>query len=187
MPLIYLVRHGRIADQAADPNDPELGAPGREQAHAAARQLHSRLPQPLPILTSPMRRCRETAAPLAALWQAQPRVEPRVSEVPSPPGVSREPWLKQALTASWAELERHDPTRRISAWRAGVREAVLACREDTVIFSHYVPINVIVGIALARDKVRCFRPDNASVTIVETNAGGIRLIELGYEKGTQVV
>lgn len=186
MPLIYLVRHGLIADDSPLPDDPALGAEGLEQAHAVARLLQGRLPAPLPILSSPMRRCRETAAPLAALWQRSPRIEPRVTEVPSPPAVPREPWLKQALASTWTELERRDRTARIAAWRAGVREAILACGEDTVIYSHYVPINVIVGIAQGRDQVRCFRPDNTSVTVVETGADGIRLLELGHEKGTHV-
>jgi broad specificity phosphatase PhoE len=187
MPLIYLVRHGLIAEASPDPDDPVLGAEGLEQANAVARQLQARLPAPLGILSSPLQRCRQTAQPLAALWQAQPRIEPRVSEVPSPPGTPREPWLKQALVASWPELERQDRSGQLAAWRQGVREAVLACREDTVIFSHYVPINSIVGLATRQNQVRCFRPDNASVTVVETGDGAIRLIELGHEKGTRVV
>ena len=187
MPLLYLIRHGCVADDSATPDDPELGAAGLEQARAVARDLRARLPQPLPILTSPMRRCRETAAPLAELWQLQPRVEPRMIEVPSPPGVARQAWLKQALASTWPVLEEQDPARRLANWREAVREAVLACRQDSVIFSHYVPINVIVGMALQRDRVVCFRPDNASVTVIETGPGGIRLVEQGREMATRVV
>jgi broad specificity phosphatase PhoE len=188
MSLLYLIRHGRIADEPADPADPELGATGLQQARDAARQMQARLPGPLPILSSPMRRCRETAAPLAELWRVQPTVEPRVIEVPSPvAGAARQLWLKQALAASWPELEQQDPTGQIAAWRAGVREALLAQRGDVVIVSHFVPINVIVGLALGQERVTCFRPDNASVTLVETGADGIRLVELGREMGTRVL
>jgi broad specificity phosphatase PhoE len=83
-------------------------------------------------------------------------------------------------------MPRADGAQRIAAWRRGVRQALLECREDTVIFSHYVPINVIVGFALGQDRVRCFRPDNTSVTVIETGANGIELVELGHEKGTHV-
>jgi broad specificity phosphatase PhoE len=185
MPLLYLVRHGRVADDSATPDDPELGEQGLEQARAVARELSARLPRPLPILTSPMRRCRETAAPLTQLWQTQPVVEPRVIEVPSPPGVARQAWLKLALTSSWTELEPQNP--QLANWRMAVREAVLACRHDTVIFCHYVPINALVGLATQRDRVVCFKPDNASVTVIETEGEQLRLVELGREVTTRVV
>ncbi|MBV8062874.1 MAG: histidine phosphatase family protein, partial [Nevskia sp.] len=84
MPLIYLVRHGRVSDTPQDPRDPELDAAGHAQAEAVAQDLLRRLPQPLPILCSPLRRCRETAAPLATAWNIAPDIEPRVIEVPSP-------------------------------------------------------------------------------------------------------
>jgi broad specificity phosphatase PhoE len=194
MPIIYLVRHGRIADQPADSHNPELGAAGQAQAQAVAQALQERLPGPLPILSSPLRRCRETAAPLAGIWQAQPAIEPRVIEVPSPqaPGVRREAWLEQALHWSWPQAEQHGSTlqpgydQMLRAWRRGVVEAVLACRSDTVIFSHFVPINVLAGAALGLDRITCFRPDNASVTVFETSGETIRLLERGREKTTQV-
>lgn len=189
MPLIHLVRHGRIADVPADPLDPELGEQGLEQARAAARELNAHLPHPLPILTSPMRRCRQTAAPLAELWQATPVVEPRVIEVPAPrqPGLQREQWLKRLLAADWTQADEGDNGAAVAAWRRGVREAILACGGDTVIFTHFVPINVIVGLALGQDSVCCFRPDNGSVTVVEISAGGIRMVERGREVQTRVL
>jgi broad specificity phosphatase PhoE len=159
MPIIYLVRHGRVAANPADPLDPELSPDGAEQAREVARELHARLPSP------------------------------RVAEIPSPqptPG-ARAAWLKQLLASTWAELERaQDPNQAafselLAAWRRGVRAAVCSCNVDTVIFTHFVPLNVVVGSALGQDRVVCFRPDNASLTIVETPATGIRLIELGRE------
>jgi broad specificity phosphatase PhoE len=189
MPIVYLVRHGRVEVNSANPLDPELSSDGGAQAQVVARDLYARLPSPLAILTSPLRRCRETAAPLAQLWQAQPQLEPRVAEIPSPqpsPG-ARNAWLRQLLDSTWAELERaQDPNQTgfselLAAWRRGVREAVCSCNVDTVIFSHFVPLNVVVGAALGQERVVCFRPDNTSVTIVETLAHDIRLIELGRE------
>ena len=187
MPLLYLIRHGRVADDSVTPDDPELSRLGQQQADAVARELQVRLPRPLPILSSPMRRCRETATPLAELWQQQPLIEPRVIEVPSPPGIARQDWLERALASTWTELELQDPSQQLARWRQGVREAILACREDTAIFFPYVPITAIVGLATQRDRVVCFKPDNASVTVIETGAGGIRLVELGREVATRVV
>lgn len=194
MPIIYLVRHGRIAEAPADLQDPELGAAGHAQARAVAQELRGRLPAPLPMLSSPLRRCRETAAALAGLWQSQPAIEPRVIEVPSPqsPGLRREDWLEQALHWSWPQAEQHGASlqsgydRALRTWRRGVIDAILSCRGDTVIFSHFVPINVLAGAALGLDRITCFRPDNASVTVFETVAGSIRLLQRGREKTTQV-
>ena len=67
MPRLILVRHGRAAAGWGADLDPGLDELGRTQAENVAKVL---APQgPLPIVTSPLRRCQETAAPLAALWQ----------------------------------------------------------------------------------------------------------------------
>ena len=50
--------------------DPGLDALGHSQAEAVAQKLASL--GPLPILSSPLRRTRETAAPLAKLWNVEP-------------------------------------------------------------------------------------------------------------------
>src|SRR5271170_7595210 len=189
MPIVYLVRHGQVAAAATDPLDPELDHDGREQARTAAQTLQARIPAPLRILVSPLHRCRQTAAPLAHLWQAEPLLEPRVAEVPSPQltGHARARWLQQAFSATWSELEQIEDERqagygqRLAEWRRGVLEAILACRRDTVIFSHFIPINVIVGEVSRREQVVCFKPAHASVTVVEAADRRLRLIELGRE------
>src|ERR1700754_846276 len=85
MPTLYVVRHGHVHPSPTDLEDPELSAQGHTQATSVAAELHARLPRKLPILTSPMRRCRETAAPLCTMWGVAPIVEPRIAEVPGPP------------------------------------------------------------------------------------------------------
>ena len=188
MPTLYVVRHGRVV--AAPPDeDPELSPEGHAQAVTVAQELSARLPGPLPILTSPLRRCRQTAAPLCALWQAQPIVEPRVAEVPGPPerAMPRAEWLRRSLIVDWPELiqlgqsleQGYDAVLRM--WREGVLEAILECPHDAVIFSHFVPVNVLTGRATRSDRVACFLPDHTSVTIFETAGEQIRLIERGRE------
>jgi broad specificity phosphatase PhoE len=53
MPTLYVVRHGRVASNPVDPDDPELSAAGQSQASSVAEELRTRLPGKLPILTSP--------------------------------------------------------------------------------------------------------------------------------------
>jgi broad specificity phosphatase PhoE len=193
MPIVYLVRHGRAA-AGADPLDPELDSEGCDQARLVAQDLGARISAPLRILHSPLLRCRQTAIPLAKMWHTEPVLEPRVTEIPSPQltGHARMRWLQRAFSATWTELERLENDRRagygqqLAEWRGGVLEAIFACRSDTVVFSHFMPINAIVGAALRQERVVCFRPAHASVTIVDTSDRSARLIELGRDAASDV-
>ena len=194
MPTLYVVRHGRVASNPADEADPELSPEGQSQALKVADELHARLPATLPILTSPLRRCRETAAPLSAIWGIEPVVEPRIAEVPGPPtsALPRDEWLRRALIADWPELITLGGTLQdgyettLTTWRAGVLDAAFACPYDAVIFSHFVPVNVLTGRATRSQRVACFLPDHTSVTVFETTGDDIRLLERGRELKSKV-
>ncbi|MBV9044707.1 MAG: histidine phosphatase family protein, partial [Alphaproteobacteria bacterium] len=66
MARIYMVRHGKAAAGFGEDMDPGLDATGKAQAEAVAQKLAPL--GPLAILSSPLKRAQETAAPLAALW-----------------------------------------------------------------------------------------------------------------------
>jgi len=173
MPRLYLVRHGRIAS-SEDP-DPGLAEVGRAQAEGMAAALAAK--GPLPILTSPLRRARETAAPLARLWGVTSHTETRVGELPCPPDSglrSHSEWLKYALVRRWPEL--HASLHR---WRSQVLQALLEIPADAIVVSHFVVINVAVGQALRDDRVTCFQPENCSCTVLDSDGKDLRLIELG--------
>jgi broad specificity phosphatase PhoE len=67
------------------------------------------------------------------------------------------------------------------ARRQGVIEALLALDADSVVFTHFIAINVVVGAATGDDRVACFWPDNGSITIVEADGSSLSLIERGDE------
>jgi broad specificity phosphatase PhoE len=173
---LYLVRHGRAAAGFGESHDPGLDEAGRTQAEAVAQELASR--GPLPILTSPLKRTRETAAPLARLWSVQPVIEEAVAEVPSPTDnlQERAVWLRSFMAGSWRNASMPP-----AAWRESVIAALLAIGEDTVIFTHYIAINVAAGAALGDDRVVVFSPDNCSITVFENGGGRLQLIEKGRE------
>lgn len=181
MARLHLVRHGRAAAAWDADLDPGLDDVGRQQADAVAGRLAPL--GPLDLLTSPMRRTRETAAPLERLWARRSRIEPAVSEVPSSSAdlVERGVWLRGIMDGTWSAV---DPERR--AWRDSVVAGLAALREDSVIFTHYIAINVAVGAATGDDRVVCFRPDHCSVTVLETEDGALRLVRLGAEAETVV-
>jgi len=174
---IYMVRHGKAEAGFGGAMDPGLDALGREQAEAVARKLSP--VGPLPILSSPLARTRQTALPLARLWNRMPVIEHAVAEIPSPNLGSLEAravWLRKLMAGSW-----RDVNPELATWREHCVATVAAIPRDTVVFSHYVAINVLMGAATGDDRVVCFSPDNCSVTVFEADGASLRLIEKGDE------
>ncbi len=177
MPRIHMVRHGRAAAGFGEDMDPGLDDLGRSQADAVAQRLNALGPRL--ILSSPLRRTRETAAPLTALWTATPVIEPAVAEIPSPKGMGLEErvvWLRALMAGSW----RNVPPE-LAAWRVACIAAMAALAQDAVVFSHYVAINVLLGAATADDRVVAFSPQYCSVTVFDNDGGALRLVEKGGE------
>jgi broad specificity phosphatase PhoE len=182
MPLLYLIRHGQ-ASSTWEPGDwdPGLSEVGRAQAEVRAEQMAGIHHVPLALLSSPLRRARETAAALERRWKSVATIEPRVGEIQAF-GVAperRREWLRSILQLRWSELAA--PGSPLDRWRNDVLQALLAITQDTVVFSHSVAINVAVGFALGDDRVTCFLPANCSCTVVEVAGGMLRVVELGSE------
>lgn len=176
MARLYLVRHGRATGTWIAHPDPGLDDVGREQAARMAEELTGH--GPLPLVTSPLRRTRETAAALEQLWGLSAKVEQDVGEIPSPPGAGsqRADWLRGVLQARWSDL---DPS--LGPWRKQVLTKLEEFTQDTVVVSHFVAINVAVGHALKDDRVTCFRPDNCSCTVLDIQDSGWEIVRLGAE------
>ena len=176
---LVLVRHGQAAAGWGDATDPGLDEVGRAQAEAAAEALAPI--GPLPIVVSPLRRTRETAAPLEARFGVPARVELAVGEIAWPGGddADRVGWLVSVMASRWPELGAE-----LAAWRRRVVDALLGLGEPTVVVTHFVAINVAVGEATGDDRVVCFSPANCSRTVLEVDDGRLRLVELGAEAPT---
>jgi broad specificity phosphatase PhoE len=183
---LYLVRHAKPASAYGDSMDPGLDETGHTQAVRAAQELQ-KLPNRLPVYTSPLRRCRETARPLADAWGVQPIVLAEIGEVPSPPLSlkERQEWLRKGMDSDWAALQASAPpgSPDYGAWRATLLAAIRAMAGDAVIFSHFIAINAVVGAATKSEQVVSFRPDHASVTVVEASDSGIAIKALGRGDG----
>ena len=181
MATLYLVRHGNAAAGWGLAKDPGLDDLGRAQAKAAAQTLAPW--GPMSIITSPLARTRETARPLAEIWGIEASLEPRVGEIrfPSETPADRVHWLKEVMTDQWPNLNRN-----LQKWRREVIEALVSIDTDTVVFTHYIAINVAVGHATEDHRVVCFRPDNASITMLDTNGSSLNLVKPGEEADTRV-
>jgi broad specificity phosphatase PhoE len=183
MANLYLVRHGN-ASSTWEPGDfdPGLSELGRAQAEARADQLADK--GPLALVSSPLRRARDTAAALERRWKTVATVDPRIGEIQTP-GVApehRKEWLKAILQRRWCELG--EPLER---WRRDVLQALLGITQDTVVFTHFVAINVAVGHAMGNDSITNFSPANCSCTHLEVRGKHIRIVELGQEQEVRIL
>lgn len=184
MARLYIIRHGEPTGSwgtSPDP-DPGLSDLGKEQAKGAADRL--RLLTPRRIATSPLKRARETAQPLEGMLGMTAQVAPPVAEVPTPHGIpieGRGDWLRRIMAGNWDAVEP-----LLVSWRKSAIDYLLSIEDDTAIFSHYVLINAAVGAAIGDERVHCFAPSHASVTILDTNGRGLSLVELGMT-GTSAI
>ena len=184
MARLFLVRHGRAAASWDADHDPGLDDLGRRQAEEAAAELVGRLGDDvLPILSSPLRRCRETAAPLESRWSREAVIEPGCGEVESPTTdlAERGAWLGELMRATW-----DGRPSELLAWRRRVVDTLLALDEDAVVFTHFIAINVAVGEATDDPRVVSFAPDNCSITELVNDGGRLEVVSLGRQASTQV-
>lgn len=174
MARLYLVRHGKAAASWAEDFDPGLDSVGKSQAKGVVQTLAPL--GPLDVITSPLLRAQETAEPLSDIWGCTQRIEERAGEIPSPTKdlMGRTQWLQDVMGKKWSNLGED-----LHSWRQGVVEALLALDTDTVVVTHFIAINVVVGAATGDDRVVCFWPDNGSITIVEADGSSFNLTERG--------
>ena len=189
--FVHLVRHGKPqaswGDHDADP-DPGLDDEGHAQAAAAARALMALAPEERPrrVVSSPLRRCRETARPLAEMLGVDVAIEGDVAEIPTPAGLpapDRPGWLRQAFTGEWGDIAGD---RDYAQWAARVA-AACARYPGAAVFSHFVAINAAVGAALGDARVRQFEPGHAAITTFRIDQGVLQLLRRGAVASTQVL
>lgn len=189
MARLYLIRHGKpSATWGGHDDDPGLDETGQAQARAARDWLLSRpeADRPTLVVSSPLRRCRETAEPTADALGVPVDIDPVVGEIPTPKaltGEDRPAWLRNAFQGTWAEIQGD---MDYDAWRAEIVDS-LAKRGNTAVFSHYVAINAAVSRLLGVDQVLAFRPDHTSITVLETDGETVRLVDKGAEATTGVL
>ena len=188
MSRLYLIRHGRPASNwGGDDDDPGLDEAGKAQANATRDWLIALPPaeRPTRVVSSPLRRCRETAAPTAEALGVEIEIDPAVGEIPTPAALShdaRPAWLQSAFQGTWADIKGdldYDAWRRTGA-------ASLGKRGGTAVFSHFVAINGVVTTLTGDDRVIAFRPDHCSVTVLETDGERLSLVARGPEAPTGV-
>ncbi len=170
---LILVRHGRPNEgDPESPNDPPLNAHGWRQAHAAASLLANE--GITRVVASPLLRAHQTATPLAERlglpietidgWAEADRRAHRYRSTET---------LRAEGGEAWARF-LEDPIRYLGAesadFRSGVPEALhLTAAPETrasrvVVFTHGLPINVVLSHALGLESITHFLVGYGSVT-----------------------
>ena len=181
-----MVRHGRASagwDTALDPGLDDLG---RKQAQEVASKLDQIfVGKDVKIVSSPLVRCRQTASAFAKLRALPVRVCAEVTEIPSPVGVEmsgRVDWLREVMKGRWSDLDDS-----YLSFRDRLVEFVRAIERNTVIFSHFVAINAVVGSLTNDDRLVIRSLDNCSVTLLERDATGkLGIAQSGHEADTLI-
>jgi 2,3-bisphosphoglycerate-dependent phosphoglycerate mutase len=183
---LLLIRHAlpvRIDEGAADgPADPGLAELGQTQAAALADWLAAE--QVDAIWTSPMRRARETAAPLAARLALPVTVDDGLAEYDKD-AASYIPIeeLKAANDPRWNQLPERpeefatevvEAIERVIAAHPGQRVAVVC---------HGGVVNAYAGHVLGITDPLFFLPAYTSITRILASARGIRSINTVNESG----
>ncbi|MEY3805574.1 MAG: hypothetical protein RIR69_386 [Actinomycetota bacterium] len=186
MTRIYMVRHGRAAAGWNVDPDPGLDELGRSQSLAVASRLSSL--GPLPVISSPLLRCQQTAFPLSTAWKQEVCIESAVGEIPSPEGYALEnrvEWLREVMAGTWTDVAASSG-EHYRTYRRRLADFLKSVESDTVVFSHYIAINAAIGEALNDDRVVIRQLDNCSVTIFDLHDGALDVVELGGEADTLI-
>ncbi|MER7723677.1 bifunctional RNase H/acid phosphatase [Streptomyces sp. NPDC096323] len=192
-----LLRHGETAltpekrFSGSGGTDPELSAVGRGQAQRAAEAFAAR-GTVQEIVSSPLRRCRETAAAVAARLGLEVRIEEGLretdfgawegltfGEVRERYGADLDAWLASAKAAptgggeSFAEV-----ARRVAAARD--RLVTRYAGRTVLVVTHVTPIKTLVRLALGAPPESLFRMElsAASVSTVAYYADGNASVRL---------
>lgn len=178
---LYLVRHGEAAARWSQSRDPGLSECGRQQARSICERFCDHTP--MKVVTSPLLRARETAAPLAAMWGVDVRADDAYRELPSLVSFEeRAAWLKRVMQGTWDEVDEALVNWRDIAWCA-----FKSIDTDAIVFSHFMLINAILGRLTGDDRLVSFEPDYISVTAFAVGDDGVELIELGKALETVVL
>lgn len=181
---IYLIRHGEAIDGWTS-LDPGLSKLGKKQAEDLRSSLKKKLKDKTDIISSPLLRCQETANISVSDSKKKIIIDDIFRELPSPIKDlnKRVTWLKRVLPLNWEELEE-DTESKLSnidyyLWRKKIINKIISFKNETVIFTHFVVINYVIGKIMNSNKVINFYPDNCSITEIGIEDNKMELIKLG--------
>jgi 2,3-bisphosphoglycerate-dependent phosphoglycerate mutase len=185
---LLLVRHAqpvRVEEGTVDgAADPELSAAGRVQAERLAAWLTVDAPDA--VLTSPLRRARETAAPLADALGCSAEIVDGLAEYDAAAGeyipiedsraTKDERWYA-TIEGRWADVGGVDP-HEFQAQVVPAMESLIARfpARRVAVFTHGGVLNVYLAHVLGLDAALWFHPEYTSLSRVHAARTGQRSV-----------
>jgi broad specificity phosphatase PhoE len=89
------------------------------------------------------------------------------------------------MAGTWTEVANRSGSHYLD-YRDAIGQRVAQITTDTVVFSHFIAINAVIGVATENDAMVIASLDNCSVTTFEIVDGKLVLIESGNEADTLI-
>jgi broad specificity phosphatase PhoE len=185
---LLLIRHAepvRIASgETSGPADPGLTARGADQARRLAAWLATEHVDA--IVTSPLRRARETATPLADTLGIEPTVVEGISEydahsdeyipIEELRALKDDRW-QATIEGRWTDVGGVDPAEFQAQVVPAIDELIARHAGRTVAaFSHGGVVNVYLAHLLGIDRLLWFHPEYTSISRVHAARTGVRSV-----------
>ncbi len=195
MVKIYLVRHGE-ATEGWTSQDPPLSELGKSQAQSLVTFVSSTFDESsinnINFISSPLNRCKETASLALEKMYSGIIINDSFRELPSPTLdlEKRVNWLRRVLPLTWSELlkdkETIDSGVNFKEWKKNIMSNIYSLKKDTIIFTHFVVINAVIGEILKSNKIINFQPANCSITEISKINGKLKIVKLGKSLESKV-
>ena len=192
---IYLVRHGE-ASEGWTSQDPPLSELGKLQAKSLMTFVNSIFDENSTnntnAISSPLNRCKETASLALENKYLEIAINDNFRELPSPTIdlEKRVDWLRRILPLTWPELLKDKETMEsgvnFTQWRENIMSNIYSLKKDTIIFTHFVVINAVIGEILKSDKIVNFQPSNCSITEISKKNDKLKIVKLGKSLESKV-
>ena len=192
---IFLVRHGE-ASEGWTSQDPPLSELGKLQAKSLMTFVNSIFDENsinnTNVISSPLNRCIETASLALEKQNLEIEINDNFRELPSPTIdlEKRVNWLRRILPLTWSELLKEKETMEsgvnFTQWRENIMSNIYSLKKDTIIFTHFVVINAVIGEILKSDKIVNFQPANCSITEISKKNDKLKIVKLGKSLESKV-
>ncbi len=180
---IILIRHGEASQSWGDHPDPDLSDNGFKQAKLLEEHKDLQDLSNYDFISSPKSRAKSTALPLIKKFNKELLINNIFSEIPS--GNIEASEKKQWLTSTMKE-EINKLSEEVTTWRMNIIKEIFGMNKDTIIFSHFMVINALVGELAKHPNLLHFHPDYTSLTKIRLENGTPKSFSIEGSKKTTI-
>ena len=180
---IIFVRHGEAASAYGDHEDPGLSKKGLSQSNDLLRNNKLQNLEEYTFISSPKLRAIETAGPLARKFNKEILIDDIFIEIPSKDIQinKKQQWLKQLVDTKIKDLPEN-----VKLWVNNILKRTSGIREHSIIFTHFMVMNALLGQLTKSEKLLCFYPDYTSILEIEVKEGKIKSFSKKNSKKTYI-